>query len=106
MFLRLWRGSAVGTNADAYQRHVTGSVFPTLKDIPGHRGACLLRREAGGAVEFMAVTAWDDLDAIRAFAGDDPDVAVVEPAAHAVLSEHDSFVRNFEVVHGTVRLDP
>ena len=99
MIVRIWRGNALLQNAAAYDRHVTGRVFPALKDIPGHRGAYLLRRETEGWVEFLAVTVWDSMDSVRRFAGANPDVAVVEPDAHAVLAEYDDFVRHYEVAH-------
>jgi len=94
MIARIWRGRAVGANAAAYQRHVTQSVFPTLPALAGHRGAYLLR------TEFLAVTLWDSLAAIRAFAGEDAERAVVEPGAREVLADFDAFVRHYEVVHG------
>ncbi len=106
MIARIWRGVAVGSNADAYQRHVTTTVFPSLGDIPGHRGAYLLKRVTGGRTEFQAVTLWDSLDAIRAFAGSDPEHAVVEPEARAVLAEFDDFARHYEVAYDGVRSPP
>ena len=98
MIARLWRGEAKPAQADAYYRHVTGTVFPEVARLPGHRGAYVLRREVDGAVEFLVVTLWDSMDAVRAFAPD-PERAVVEPAAQAVLSRYDDFVRHYEVVH-------
>jgi hypothetical protein len=40
------------------------------------------------------------MDAIRAFAGEEPDLAVVEPEARAILDEFDEKVRHHEVVAG------
>jgi heme-degrading monooxygenase HmoA len=99
MIARLWRGAAAPANADAYQRHFDTRVAPALASLAGSRGAWLLRRDAGGQVEFLAVTLWDTPDSIRAFAGDDIAAAHVEPAARAVLADFDDFARHFEVVH-------
>ena len=100
MIARLWRGVASSSaNADAYERHVTTTVFPQLAAIPGHCGARVLRREDAGRVEFLVVTFWDSMDAIRKFAGGDPESAVVEPEARAVLSDFDDFVRHYEITH-------
>ena len=99
MIARLWRGSAIAGNANAYQRHATTKVFPALRGIPGHRGAYLLKRSVGGRTEFLALTLWDSIDAIRAFAGPEPETAVVEPEAQAVLAEFDGFARHYEVAH-------
>lgn len=101
MVVRIWRGVCTADGAAAYERHVTTKVFPVLRRIRGHRGAYLLRRDAGERVEFLAVTAWESLDAVREFAGEDPSVAVVEPEARAVLAEFDPFVTNYDLVYGS-----
>ena len=106
MIVRIWRGRATSANADAYHHHVTTTVFPALTGIPGHRGAYLLRREMDGEVEFLAVTLWESLEAVRAFAGEDAEVAVVEPEARAVLSDFDEFVRHYELAWGTGETAP
>jgi len=98
MIVRIWRGAATAENADAYVRHLTGTVFPSLRGLPGHRGAHLLRRKTATGMEFLAVTEWESLEAIEAFAGKEIETAVVEPEARAVLSDFDSFVRHYERV--------
>jgi heme-degrading monooxygenase HmoA len=100
MIVRMWRGQAKAANADAYEHFVTTRVFAELPAIAGHRGAYLLKRPVGDEVEFIAVTLWDSIAAIRAFAGETIDRAVVEPEARAVLSSFDDFVRHFELAHG------
>jgi heme-degrading monooxygenase HmoA len=96
---RLWRGRATREKADAYHRHVTGTVFPALARLSGYRGGQVLRREIDGRVEFLVVTLWESLDAVRAFAGPDPERAVVEPAARAALVEYDEFVQHYRIAH-------
>jgi heme-degrading monooxygenase HmoA len=104
MIARTWRGRTTSANAEAHSRHFTTNVAPHLKDIAGHQGAYLLRREADGQVEFLAVTLWDSIETIKRFAGDNPDVAVVEPEGRAALSAFDDFARHYEVVYtGAVR---
>jgi heme-degrading monooxygenase HmoA len=98
MIARVWRGVAhTAVDADAYRRHLTTKVLPSLTVIPGHRGARVLRRDDGGHVEFLVMTFWDSMDAVRRFAGEDPERAVVEPEARAVLAAYDEFVRHYEV---------
>jgi heme-degrading monooxygenase HmoA len=101
MVVRSWRGQAASAeDADAYVRHLRDSVFPELARIAGHRDAQLLRRDLDGPVEFLVLTSWDSMEAVRRFAGDEPERAVVEPAARAVLSDFDESVRHYEVVLG------
>jgi heme-degrading monooxygenase HmoA len=99
MIARIWRGQAPPENADAYHRHATRHVFPALARLDGHRGAWLLRREVDGGIEFLVMTLWDSVDAIRVFAGDSIATAVVEPEARAVLSDFDAVARHYEVAH-------
>ena len=99
MIARLWKGRAADRrNADAYVRHLKSNVVPELKGIAGYREVRLMKREEGGRTEFLVMTLWDSMDAIRRFAGADPEKAVVEPEARAVLSDYDDFVRHYEVV--------
>ena len=98
MIARIWRGRAKAGDAEHYRRHAIERVFPALKKFSGHRGAYLLTRGVEGEVEFLAVTFWESMDAIKSFAGANPDKAVIEPEARAVLSDFDDFVRHYEVV--------
>lgn len=98
MIARIWRGQASTENAPHYRQHATERVFPTLEKLEGHQGACLLARESDGQVEFLALTLWDNIDVIKRFAGADPETAIVEPEARAVLSSFDNFARHYEVI--------
>ena len=100
MIARTWRGIATTAKADAYRRHFTSTVASRLKDIAGYQGAYLLRREADGEVEFIAITLWDSIETIKRFAGPNPEVAVVEPEARASLTTFDDTARHYEVAYG------
>lgn len=103
MIVRLWKARTSAATADEYVRHATQTVFPKVRTLPGHRGEYLLRRAVGDYVELIVLTLWDSMEAIRGFAGDDLEKAVVEPAAQAVLTEFDRNVTHFEVVHSGLR---
>jgi heme-degrading monooxygenase HmoA len=97
MIARLWRAVARDqAGADAYVRHLTTKVVPLLRAIEGHRGVRVLQRQEN-TVEILVMTFWDSIDAIRRFAGEDAERAVVEPEAGAVLSEFDAFVQHYTV---------
>jgi heme-degrading monooxygenase HmoA len=101
MIVRIWRGAATVENAPTYLKHVTEKVFPSLSDISGYQGANLLQREIDGQIEFLAVTMWDSIEAIKGFAGNDVRSAIVEPAAQTVLTEFDHFANHYELVYGS-----
>jgi antibiotic biosynthesis monooxygenase (ABM) superfamily enzyme len=92
---RLWRGWTASENADAYERFLLTELFPSMRDIPGFRGADVLRRDDQGEVAFVTLTRFDTLDAIRAFAGDNYKTPVLEPTARALLSHYDQRAQHF-----------
>lgn len=99
MIARLWHGWTSSANADAYEHLLRHEIFAgiTARAIPGFRGIDLLRRPSGELVEFVTVMWFESLDAVRAFAGPDYEVAVVPPAARALLSRFDERSAHFEV---------
>jgi heme-degrading monooxygenase HmoA/uncharacterized protein YciI len=97
--LRLWKGRSTLDKAGDYIRHATENVFPQLDSIPGHRGAQLLRRSVDNGIEFLVLTFWESMDAVRKFAGANPENAIVEPAARAALIDYDRSVVHFETIY-------
>jgi len=100
MICRLWRGRTTPDNADAYERIVRSEVIPGIeaRKIPGFRHIDLMHREIGGEIEFVTLMWFDSLDAVKAFVGDDHEVAHVPDAARAVLARFDQRVAHFEVL--------
>jgi heme-degrading monooxygenase HmoA len=93
---RLWRGWTAAENADAYETFLLTELFPQLRAIAGFEGADVLRRSDNGEVAFVTLTRFATLDAIRAFAGDDYETAVLEPTALALLARYDERAQHFE----------
>lgn len=101
MICRLWNGWTAAGNADAYEALLLTEVFPWIaaKGIAGYREIQLFRRPLpSGDVEFTTAMWFDSLDAVKAFAGDDYDRAVVPERARALLSRWDERSRHLEVV--------
>ena len=98
MIERFWSGRTTRGGAVKYADHFRRVVVPELSAIAGYRGARLLERESNGAIEVVVVTRWHSLDAIRGFAGDKLDRAVVHDEAAALFTDFDSKVRHFGVV--------
>ena len=101
MIDRIWHGWTTPANADEYERLLREEILPSFADegIDGYRGARLLRRDADGGdeVEFVTILRFDDLDAVREFAGDSYREAHVPAAARDVLSRYDDRARHYEV---------
>jgi len=99
MIIRQWRGRAPLAEAARYRAHFVGKVLPELQAIDGFVGAYLGQRDLGDSVEFLVLTRWASMDAIRAFAGADVEKAVVEPEAAAALRDFDPEVQHYDVLH-------
>jgi heme-degrading monooxygenase HmoA len=95
---RVWHGWTTPENADAYEEFLRTIMFPSIHRVPGFLCADLLRNDLDGEVAFITVTRFDSLDAVRAFAGDDYEQAVIEPEARALLSRYDERSEHYEVV--------
>jgi len=93
---RLWRGWTTAENADAYEQFLLSELFPSMRRIPGFRGADVLRRLESDEIAFVTLTRFDSLDDIRQFAGEDYEVPVLEPQALALLSRYDERALHFE----------
>jgi heme-degrading monooxygenase HmoA len=98
MIARHWRGVAKREFADAYVEHLHSETFPQLVQLPGFHDASLLRRDVEQGVEFLVVTVWKSLDAIRSFAGNDTQSAVVPLKVQQMMIEYDRRARHYEVV--------
>jgi heme-degrading monooxygenase HmoA len=79
MIARVWRGAVRTTDADAYAGYIRETGFAHYGRTPGNRGAWLLRRDDAGTTEFITLSLWEGVAAIRAFAGDDIEAAVLYP---------------------------
>ena len=101
MISRNWRALARRGEAGNYIKHLLHETFPKLSDIPGFRRASILKRELDTGTEFLIVTEWESIEAIKAFAGADPEVAVVPAVVQAMMLEYDPRVRHYEVAQRT-----
>ena len=98
MIERTWKGIAEISNADMYIEHLKSDTFPKVRNIPGNIGAKVLRRDLASQVEFLVMTTWTSMDAIKAFAGEKIEMVVVPKKAQAALSSFDNVVRHYELI--------
>jgi hypothetical protein len=97
---RIWQGWTTLPNAQAYEELLRTEIFHGIvgRRIEGFRGIDLLRRSHANEVEFVTIMWFDSLDAVQAFAGPDYEVAVVPPAARALLRRFDARSAHYETV--------
>ena len=98
MIARTWWGATRAEAGDAYVAYLEATGLRAYRDAPGNRGAWALRRIADGRAEFLVVSLWDSLAAVRAFAGPDVERAVFYPEDDRFLVARDAHVTHYEVV--------
>lgn len=99
MISRIWHGYTTKENADVYENMLKEEIFVGIgeRQIPGYQGIQLFRRDLDDEVEFITVMWFDSIDAVRIFAGDDYETAVVPEKARAVLNRFDDRSQHYEV---------
>lgn len=99
MISRIWHGWTTPDNADKYEMLLKEEIFVGIQNrqIRGFKGIQLLRRDLGSEVEFVTIMLFDSLEAIRKFAGENYEAAVVPAKARAVLSHFDAQSQHYEI---------
>ena len=98
MIARMWHGAVPRDKADAYLLYLKRTGVSSLRATPGNRGVSLLRQDEGAASHFLVISYWDSREAIRAFAGDDPEAARYYPEDADYLLELEPRVTHYEVL--------
>ena len=99
MIARIWHGWTSPANADAYESLLRNEIFVGIQNrhIQGFNEIQLLRRSVGAEEEFVTIMWFDNFDSVRAFAGDDYELAVVPPKARQLLAHFDARSQHYEM---------
>ena len=98
MVLRRWRGAVRAGDAERYLAHQAQTGVRDYRATPGNLGVLVLSRPLGELVEVVTLSVWTSMDAVRAFAGNEPEVARFYPGDETFLVEKDLHVEHHEVV--------
>ena len=99
MIARSWRGAVRTADAEAYAAYIDETGMQHYASTPGNRGAWMLTRPLeGDLTEFITFSLWDSYDAVRAFAGDEYEVARFYPEDDRYLVERDLTCHHWDVV--------
>jgi heme-degrading monooxygenase HmoA len=98
MIARLWRGWTSLEDADAYVDYLNESGIRAYRATHGNRGAWILRRRQQDRTEFITLSFWDSLEAIRGFAGENAEQAVFFPEDARYLIDRELHVDHYELL--------
>ena len=97
MIARIWHGYTKPEHAHAYESMLKPELLPGVSQVKGYRGSYLLRREAGGEIEFVTIMLWDSIDVVRAVTGADYETAVIPEERRKYLSHYDAKSAHYEI---------
>ena len=100
MIARIWHGYTVFENADSYEHLLREEIFEGIhnKHIDGFKSIQLLRRNLTDKTEFITLMMFDSIEAVKLFAGEQYEVAVVPGKARKLLDTFDATSQHYEVI--------
>ncbi len=97
MIARTWRGTTRAADAERYAAYIEETGLQEYRATPGNQGAWLLYRVDGDVAHFLAISLWDSMEAVRAFAGEQVERAVFYPQDDEMLVERDLHADHWSV---------
>jgi drug/metabolite transporter (DMT)-like permease/heme-degrading monooxygenase HmoA len=98
MIARTWQGVVPDHKADAYYDYLKATGLDAFEHTNGNRGYYVLRKSETNVTRFMILSLWDSMDAIKQFAGKDPDKARFFPEDDDYLIEKEMCAEHYEVL--------
>jgi heme-degrading monooxygenase HmoA len=98
MITRIWKGRTRPERADAYGQFLQATAYPDYGGVEGNRGWLLLRQDRAAEVEFVLVSLWDSMDALRRYAGEHPETPKYYAEDRAALLELPERVEHYQTV--------
>ena len=98
MIARAWHGVTPASKADAYLEFLKRTGLKDYCSTPGNYGAYVLRRIEGDRAHFLLISLWESYEAIRAFAGPEPEKAVYYDVDKEFLLEFEPQVTHYDVL--------
>jgi heme-degrading monooxygenase HmoA len=98
MIARTWRGRTPEAKAEEYLEYLEKTGLKNYRATPGNKGVFVFRRVVGGEAEFLLLTLWESMEAIKEFAGHDPERAVYYPEDEHFLLELEPNVNHYDVL--------
>ena len=97
---RIWHGWTTGENADTYEKLLREEVSVGIEamKIAGLRRFEMMRRPHADEVEFVTIMEFDDVDAVKAFVGEDYEGCYVPDAARKVLKRFDERSQHYDLL--------
>jgi heme-degrading monooxygenase HmoA len=98
MIARIWHGRTLTAKADEYERYLNASGVERMLKTDGNHGVEVLRKADGPRTDFVVISYWESIDAVKRFAGKDFEKAVILDRDREFLIEVEPNVLHYDVV--------
>ncbi len=98
MIAREWKARCPQAHRAGFIKYLYQTGIKDASSTSGFKGAQIFTRELDDNFEVTLITYWESLDSIKAFAGDDINVARLYPEDYQYELEPDDFVIHYQVV--------
>lgn len=99
MIARIWQGCTRPGMGKAYMPYLAQTGLKEYQESKGFKDIFVLTREIEDKTEYLLITIWEDMEAVRRFAGPEPNRAVYYPEDDRYFpeSERTPYVRHYGV---------
>lgn len=94
----MWHGKVPKEKSEAYHTYLLATGLKDYADVVGNNAVFLLKRDESEETHFYTWTFWDDIRAVKKFAGEDYKKARYYPEDKEFLLEFEPFVTHFDVL--------
>jgi heme-degrading monooxygenase HmoA len=99
MIARIWQARTRPGMGESYMSYLEETGLKEYKATEGFKDVLVLTRQIGDETEYFLLTLWESMDAVRRFAGPEPERAVYYPEDDHYLAEgqRTPYVLHYEV---------
>jgi heme-degrading monooxygenase HmoA len=97
MVARIWHGRTPADKADEYRQYLYEAGVKKIAAIPGNRGVQMMVSKTADQGEFMVISYWDSIDAIKGYAGEQYTHVHDLPRDQDFLIDKETLVRHFDL---------
>ena len=99
MIARIWHGYTTQENSTVYEIMLREEIFTGIRDrnMNGFIDVQLLKRKLDKEVEFITIMRFDSISAVKEFAGNDYEKAVIYEGAKPLLTRYDERSQHYEI---------
>ena len=96
MITRVWHGVTARSNAEKYLKYLLEHGTKQYTNIAGNLSVRVWKQDEEGLCHFWTVSEWENLDAVKAFAGDDYEKAKYNKEDYGILLDFEEKVKHYE----------